>query len=326
MESKLSVIVPCYNEEAALPYFLPEIQKTADMLMDRYRLASEFLFIDDGSRDGTLELLRRFAREDPRVRYVSFSRNFGKEAAIYAGMEAAAGAFAVVMDADLQHPPAMLEEMYQAVSEEGYSIAAARRVSRKGEPPIRSFFARLFYKLINKISKAQFVDGASDFRMLSRPAVDALLRLGEYNRFSKGIFGWIGFKTKWIPYENVERVAGETTWSFGKLFLYSLDGIVAFSTAPLAIASVMGLLFCAAAFIWLLVIVIKTLLWGDPVAGFPTLACLLLLIGGSIQLSLGIIGQYLAKTYLETKRRPIYIVGETEAAIPPAEGETQCEK
>lgn len=292
MENKLSVIVPCYNEEAALPYFLPEIQKTADALMERCRLGSEFLFIDDGSRDGTLDLLRRFAREDHRVRYVSFSRNFGKEAAIYAGMEAAAGTFAVVMDADLQHPPAMLEEMYQAVSEEGYSIAAARRVSRKGEPPIRSFFARLFYKLINKISKAQFVDGASDFRMLSRPAVDALLRLGEYNRFSKGIFGWIGFKTKWIPYENVERVAGETTWSFWKLFLYSLDGIVAFSTAPLAIASVMGLL----------------------------------LIGGSIQLSLGIIGHYLAKTYLETKRRPIYIVGETEAAIPPAEGETQCEK
>lgn len=315
MENKLSVIVPCYNEEAALPYFLPEIQKAAGTLMERYRLGSEFLFIDDGSRDGTLELLRRYAREDPRVRYVSFSRNFGKEAAIYAGMEAAAGTFAVVMDADLQHPPAMLEEMYRAVAEEGYGIAAARRISRKGEPPIRSLFARLFYKLINKISNAQFVDGASDFRMLSRPAVDALLRMGEYNRFSKGIFGWVGFKTKWIPYENVERVAGETSWSFWKLFLYSLDGIVAFSTTPLAIASVMGLLFCAAAFVWLLVIVAKTLLWGDPVAGFPTLACLLLLIGGSIQLSLGIIGQYLAKTYLETKKRPIYIVGETEAAV-----------
>lgn len=311
----LSIIVPCYNEEAALPYFLPEIQKTAGGLREKHGLESEFLFVDDGSTDGTLALLRQFAREDPRVRYISFSRNFGKEAAMYAGLESSRGDFAVVMDADLQHPPAMLAEMYRAVTEEGYGIAAARRVSRKGEPPIRSFFARVFYKLINKISKAEFVDGASDFRMLCRPAVDALLRLGEYNRFSKGIFGWIGFKTKWIPYENVERVAGETSWSFWKLLLYSLEGIVAFSTAPLAIASLMGILFCLAAFVWLLVIVVKTLIYGDPVAGFPTLACLLLLIGGSIQLSLGIIGQYLAKTYLETKKRPIYIVGETEAAV-----------
>ena len=311
----LSIIVPCYNEEAALPYFLPEIKKTAQELREQFDLESEFLFVDDGSTDGTLSLLRQFAREDLRVRYISFSRNFGKESAIYAGMESSLGDFAVVMDADLQHPPAMLAEMYRAVTEEGYGIAAARRVSRKGEPPIRSFFARVFYKLINKISNAEFVDGASDFRMFCRPAVDALLRLGEYNRFSKGIFGWIGFKTKWIPYENVERVAGETRWSFWKLLLYSLEGLIAFSTAPLAIASLMGVLFCLAAFVWLLVIVVKTLVYGDPVAGFPTLACLLLLIGGSIQLSLGIIGQYLAKTYLETKKRPIYIVGETEAAV-----------
>lgn len=321
----LSIIVPCYNEEEALPYFLKAIRLEAESLLKDLELRVELIFVNDGSRDGTLDILRAAAREDPRVRYVSFSRNFGKESAMYAGMEAASGDFAVVMDADLQHPPAMLAEMVRAITEEGYDIAAARRVSRKGEPPIRSFFARLFYKLINKISKAEFVDGASDFRMLSRPAVDALLRLGEYNRFSKGIFGWIGFQTKWIPYENVERVAGETTWSFWKLLLYSLDGIVAFSTAPLSIASVMGILFCFAALVWLAVIVAKTALYGDPVAGFPTLACLLLLIGGSIQLSLGIIGQYLAKTYLETKKRPIYLVGETEAAVR-ATGEELCGK
>lgn len=325
MESKLSVIVPCYNEEAALPYFLPEIQKTADMLMDRYRLTSEFLFIDDGSRDGTLELLRRYAREDPRVRYVSFARNSGKEVDIYAGLENARGGLAVTMDADLQDPPSLLPEMVEAVLQGDYDSTATRRVMRQGEPPIRSFFARMFYKIINKISKADIVDEARDFRLMTRSMVDAILSMGEYNRFSKGIYGWVGFKTKWIPYENVERVAGETKWSFWKLFLYSLEGITAFSTVPLAVSSVMGLLFCAAAFIWLLVIVLKTLLWGDPVAGFPTLACLLL-IGGSIQLSLGIIGQYLAKTYLETKRRPIYIARETEAAISLAEGKTQCEK
>lgn len=312
MKKLLSIIVPCYNEEAALPFFLPEIQKTAEELWAKYSLSSEFLFVDDGSRDGTLNLLRQYAREDPRVRYVSFSRNFGKEAAMYAGMEASIGDFVVIMDADLQHPPTILEEMYQAITEEDYDIAAARRVSRKGEPPIRSFFARLFYRLINNISNAEFVDGASDFRMFCRPAVDALLRLGEYNRFSKGIFGWIGFKTKWIPYENVERVAGETTWSFWKLLLYSLEGIVAFSTVPLSIASIIGLLFWLGAFVSLVYIVLTTLFYGNPTPGFPTLACLLLMVGGSIQLSLGIIGQYLAKAYLETKRRPIYIVRETE--------------
>ncbi len=312
MSCLLSVVVPCYNEEEALPHFVPEIQKTADELLRTCSLLTEFLFIDDGSRDGTLELLRKYAGEDTRIRYLSFSRNFGKESAIYAGLEHARGDYAVIMDADLQHPPSMLVEMYQVVTQEGYDIAAARRVSRKGEPLIRSFFARAFYRLINKISNAEFVDGASDFRMLSRSAVDALLRLGEYNRFSKGIFGWIGFQTKWIPYENVERVAGETTWSFWKLFLYSLEGIIAFSTTPLAISSVMGLLLCLGAFLWMLQIVATTLLYGSPVAGFPTLACLLLLVGGSIQLSLGIIGQYLAKTYLESKKRPIYILKETE--------------
>ncbi len=306
----ISVIIPCYNEEAALPYFFKEIRKGSDNLSDTYNLCFEFIFVDDGSKDKTLSLLHQFVREDQRTRYISFSRNFGKEAAMYAGFFHAKGDYVVLMDADLQHPPAMLEEMYLCIKQEAFDVAAARRISRKGDPPIRSFFARRFYHLINKISKAEFVDGASDFRMLSRKAVHALLEIGEYNRFSKGIFGWIGFKTKWIPYENVERVAGETNWSFGRLLLYSLDGIIAFSTAPLAIASVVGILFCLAAFIWMIVIVLRTLSWGESVAGYPTLACLLLLVGGSIQLSLGIIGQYLSKTYLETKRRPIYIIGE----------------
>lgn len=308
----LSVIVPCYNEEAALPFFLKEIRATVDCLEEKHGLACELIFVDDGSSDGTLGLLRQYSREDKRVRYLSFSRNFGKEAALYAGFSHAKGGYVVVMDADLQHPPAMLEEMYLSQLDGEYDVAAARRVSRKGEPPIRSFFSRLFYRVINKISKAEFVDGASDFRMLTRRAVDALLQMQEYNRFSKGIFGWIGFHTKWIPYENVERVAGQTTWSFWKLLLYSLDGIVGFSTAPLSIASVLGVLFCLAALVGLVITVVKTLIWGEPVAGYPTLACLLLLIGGSIQMSLGIMGQYLAKTYLETKHRPIFIIKETE--------------
>ena len=290
----LSIIIPCYNEAAALPYFLLEIRKVADQMSATKPLSFEFLFVNDGSKDRTLDILREAAKQDKRVRYISFSRNFGKEAAMYAGLQNATGDYVVLMDADLQHPPEMLNEMYHAIAAEGYDIAAARRVSRKGEPMIRSFFARMFYKIINKISKAQFVDGASDFRMLSRAAVNALLEMKEYNRFSKGIFGWIGFKTKWIPYENVERVAGETKWS-----------------AALSIASVMGIVFCLIAFVWMVWIIIKTVVWGETVAGFPTLACLILLIGGSIQLSLGIIGQYLAKTYLETKHRPIYIVAET---------------
>lgn len=314
MSALISVLIPCFNEEAALPYFFHEIRQVTAHGPSLDSLRWEFIFVDDGSSDGTLDILRKASQEDSDVHYLSFSRNFGKEAAMYAGFQHAKGDYVVVMDADLQHPPAMLAEMYQAVSQEGYDIAAARRISRKGEPPVRSFFARMFYRIINKISKAQFVDGASDFRMLSRPAVNALLQMGEYNRFSKGIFGWIGFRTKWIPYENVERVAGETTWSFWKLLLYSLEGFIGFSTVPLSIASVMGLLFCVIALVWMLCIIVKTIIWGDPVSGFPTLACLLLLIGGSIQLSLGIIGQYLARTYLETKRRPIYIVAESSEA------------
>lgn len=311
----ISAIIPCYNEELSLPYFISEIRKEANALSVSKDICMEILFVNDGSKDKTLDLLREFSAEDERVHYISFSRNFGKEAAIYAGLQHARGDYMVLMDADLQHPPAMLEEMYTAIKEEGYDIAAARRISRKGEPRIRSFFAQCFYHLINKISKAEFVDGASDFRMLSRQVVNALLQMEEYNRFSKGIFGWVGFCTKWIPYENVERVAGETTWSFWKLFLYSLEGIIAFSVVPLAIASVVGILFCLIAFIWMVSIIVNTLIWGNPTAGYPTLACLLLMIGGSIQLSLGIIGQYVAKMYLETKHRPIYIIGETDKGI-----------
>lgn len=312
MMKKLSIIVPCYNEEAALPYFIQEVLKVADRMSAAFPICFELLFVNDGSDDNTLEIIREAAKQDERIRYISFSRNFGKEAAMYAGLKNASGDYAAIMDADMQNPPVLLEEMYQSLESGEYDIVAARRVSRKGDPPIRSFFARLFYRLINKISKATFVDGASDFRMMTRQATNAILSMGEYNRFSKGIFGWIGFKTKWIPYENVERVAGETKWSFFSLLLYSFEGIVAFSTAPLSIASLIGLLFCFVAFIGIVFIVVKTIIWGDPVAGFPTLACLLMLIGGSLQLSLGIIGQYLAKTYLETKHRPIYIVAETD--------------
>lgn len=310
--SLISIIVPCYNEEAALPYFWMEIRKAADRLSAAYKLDFQFVFVNDGSKDGTLNLLRSLAQEDARVKYVSFSRNFGKEAAIYAGLQNSTGDYAVLMDADLQHPPAMLEDMYLALTKEPYDIAAARRVSRKGEPVVRSVLARMFYRLINKISKAEFVDGASDFRMLSRKAVDAILQMGEYNRFSKGIFGWIGFNTKWLPYENVERVAGETKWSFWKLLLYSLEGIVGFSTAPLAIASVAGMVLCLLSFIMIIYIIIKTLLFGDPVGGYPSLACMIIFMGGINLFCIGILGQYLAKTYLETKHRPIYIIAETD--------------
>lgn len=309
---RLSIVVPCYNEEAALPHFWKEIQAVADDMFTQKDISFEFLFVNDGSRDETLKLLKEMAAKDKRVRYLSFSRNFGKEAALFAGLRYAKGDYVAVMDADLQDPPALLPQMYEILQSGAYDCAATRRVDRKGEPPFRSFFARIFYKLINRISGAEIVDGARDFRLMTRKMVNAVLAVGEYNRFSKGIFGWVGFQTKWLPYENTERVAGKTKWSFWTLLFYAFDGIVAYSTVPLAIASVLGILFCIVSLIWLVEILVKTLIWGDPVAGFPTLACLLLLIGGSIQLSLGIIGQYLAKTYLETKRRPIYIISETD--------------
>ena len=307
----LSCIIPCYNEEAALPYFLQEIRKVADNMSTTFQLDFEILFINDGSRDKTLQILRQAAQEDKRIRYISFARNFGKEAAMYAGFQNCTGDYAAVMDADMQDPPSLLPEMYQALQSGEYDSVATRRVTRKGEPPICSFFARCFYKLINRISDADIVDGARDFRLMTRQMVDAILSMTEYNRFSKGIFGWVGFRTKWLPYENVERVAGETKWSFWKLFLYSLEGITAFSTAPLAIASIAGILLCIVALLFVCVVLVKTLAFGDAVGGWPSMMCVILFLGGVQLFCMGILGQYLAKTYLETKKRPIYIVQET---------------
>ena len=305
---KITIAVPCYNEEQALPPFFAEVTRVADQMP---YVEFEFLFVNDGSKDGTMNILRELAKRDARVKYISFSRNFGKEAGIYAGLENAAGDYVVIMDADLQDPPALLPEMYRAVTEEGYDCVGSRRVTRKGEPPIRSFFARMFYKIINKMSDAEIVDGARDFQMMNRTVVEAILSMGEYNRFSKGIFGWIGFHKKWLEYENIERVAGETKWSFWKLFLYAIQGIVAFSTTPLVLSSVFGLLCCALAFIMIIVVIVRTLVFGDPTQGWPSLVCIMLLLSGIQMLGIGIVGQYLAKTYLETKNRPIYLVRET---------------
>lgn len=312
----VSIIVPCYNEEAALPYFLKEIKKTEAELHDAYGCSFELIFINDGSKDHTLSVLRDFAKNDPSVRYLSFSRNFGKEAAMYAGLKHATGSYVAIMDADLQHPPSMLSEMYEGLQSGKYDCIAARRMNRTGEPPLRSFFARCFYKLINRISDTEIVDGACDFRMMTRQMVNAILSMGEYNRFSKGIFGWVGFRTKWLPYENVERVAGETKWSFWSLLLYSMQGIVGFSTVPLALASVLGVALCIMALIMVTYIIIKTLLFGDPVSGWPSLACMVMFMGGIQLFCIGILGQYLAKTYLETKHRPIYILAETSEENP----------
>ena len=312
----VSIIVPCYNEEAALPYFLKEIKKTEAELHDAYGCRFELIFINDGSKDHTLSVLRDFAKDDPSVRYLSFSRNFGKEAAMSAGLKYATGSYVAIMDADLQHPPSMLSEMYEGLQSGEYDCVAARRMNRNGEPPLRSFFARCFYKLINKISDTEIVDGACDFRMMTRQMVDAILSMGEYNRFSKGIFGWVGFRTNWLPYKNVERVAGETKWSFWSLLLYSMQGIVGFSTVPLALASVLGVALCIMALIMVIYIIIKTLLFGDPVSGWPSLACMVMFMGGIQLFCIGILGQYLAKTYLETKHRPIYILAETSEENP----------
>ena len=306
---KISIIVPCYNEEEALPIFYEEICKTADLMK---KINFEFIFVNDGSKDKTLKTLRELAKKDKRVRFLSFSRNFGKEAAMLAGFEHATGDYVAVMDADLQDPPSLLPDMLKANKEEEYDCVATRRVTRKGEPIIRSFFARMFYKLINKISKAEIVDGARDYRLMTKQMVDAILSMKEYNRFSKGIFGWVGFETKWLEYENIERVAGTTKWSFWKLFLYSLEGIVGFSTVPLTLASVFGMLFIIASFIIIVVIIAKTLIFGDPTSGWPSLACIIFFVTGIQLFCIGIIGQYLSKTYLETKNRPIYILKETE--------------
>ena len=309
----LSIVVPCYNEQEALPFFYKEICRVAEEMKTSHGAEFEFIFVDDGSKDNTLAIARDLHQKDARVRYISFSRNFGKEAGILAGLEAAKGDYVAMMDADLQDPPALLPQMLDALLQEDYDCAATRRTNRKGEPPIRSFFARMFYKIINRLSDADIVDGARDYRLMRRRMVDAILALPEYNRFSKGIFGWVGFKTKWLEYVNVERVAGETKWSFWKLFLYSLEGIVAFTTAPLALASLVGIIFCVLAFVMIVFIIVRTLLFGDPTSGWPSLVCIIFLCSGVQLFCMGVLGQYLAKTYMEVKHRPVYIVRETEA-------------
>lgn len=302
----LSLIIPCYNEQDAIPIFYKEAQKVLGGMAVDY----ELLFINDGSQDHTSDLLRRLSQEDSHVCYISFSRNFGKEAAMYAGFCNVRGDYAAVMDADLQDPPSMLPGMLQILQTGEYDSVAARRTTREGEPPIRSWFAKRFYRLINRISDADIVDGARDFRLMKREMVDTIVRMGEYNRFSKGIFGWIGFRTYWYPYENVSRAAGETKWNFWKLVRYAVDGVINFSQAPLSIASWFGLFMTAVSFLAVAVVVVRRLVWGDPVAGWASMVCIMTLIGGIQLFCMGIMGQYISKIYLEVKRRPHYIVAE----------------
>ena len=303
-KEKISVIVPCYNEEEAIPFFYRKIAMVTEDMSD---YDFEIIFVNDGSYDSTIDVIHKLADEDTRVKYLDFSRNFGKEAAIYAGLSHATGDYGVIMDADLQDPPELLPEMMNYIKNEGYDSVATRRVTRKGEPAVRSFFARRFYHLINRISKTEIVDGARDYRLMNRKFIDAILELSEYNRFSKGLFGWVGFKTKWIEFENVNRIAGETKWSFWKLLLYSIEGIIGFSTLPLAVSAFLGILFCIVAFIFIIVIIVRTLVFGDPTSGWPSLACIILLVSGVQLFCMGILGAYLSKTYLEVKNRPIYI-------------------
>lgn len=303
----ISLVVPCYNEEESIQYFYDAICKIENVLEN---VNIEFVFVDDGSTDHTLDVLKRLREKDCRVRYVSFSRNFGKEAGLYAGLKNAKGDYVVTMDVDLQHPPEYIPIMYNYIKNEKYDCVATRRFDRKGEPPIRSFFSKLFYKIINKMSSTEIVDGAQDYRMMTKKVVNAILDDQEYNRFTKGIYSWVGFNTKWIEHKNVERSVGQSKWSFGKLFLYSIEGILAYTTAPLSIASVLGLTFCLMSFIMLCIIFIRALIWGDPVAGWPSTICIITFLGGVQLFCMGIIGLYLSKIYLETKKRPIYIVKE----------------
>ena len=297
---KVTIIVPCYNEQESLPYFYQETVSVLQKINYDY----EFLFVNDGSKDGTLPILRELAAQDEHITYLSFSRNFGKEAAMFAGFCNASGDYVAVMDADMQDPPALLPQMLEILESGEYDSVATRRENREGEPPIRSFFARMFYRIINKISDADIVDGARDFRLMKREMVEAIVEMGENNRFSKGIFGWIGFRTYWLSYKNVERVAGETKWSFWKLFKYSIDGIVNFSQVPLSIASIGGIILTLVAFIMVIVVAIRKLIFGDPVDGWASLVCIITFIGGIQLFCMGIIGQYIAKIYLETKHRP----------------------
>lgn len=316
---ELSVVVPCFNEEEVLPIFY----STVTEVIDQMGVTHEFIFVDDGSSDGTLKLLRRLAAENPAVRYVSFSRNFGKESAIYAGLQYARGEHVALMDADLQDPPACLPQMYRILQEGEYDNVATRRSTRAGEPPLRSFFSRGFYRLINKISETPVVDGARDFRMMKRKMVNAILQVGEYNRFSKGLFSWVGYRTKWLSYDNVERAAGQTKWSFWKLFRYAVEGIVNYSHAPLDFVTTSGMVLTTAAFIWAIVLILKRAIIGSyNVSGWTSTVCIILFLGGIQLLSLGIIGQYIARIFLETKHRPLFIVQESsDDAQTPADGE-----
>lgn len=306
--SLLTIIVPCYNEEENIELFYGECIKNKDFFREQ-NMEMEFLFVDDGSTDHTVDRIRELSGKAPEVHMISFSRNFGKEAAMYAGLQKSKGDYVVIMDADLQDPPSLLPQMYDYLKE-GYDSVATRRVTRKGEPPIRSFFARCFYKLMRKISKVELMDGARDYRMMTRQMVDAILSMKEVNRFTKGIYGWVGFRTKWLEYENVQRAKGETKFNFWKLLIYSLDGITAFSTVPLMISSVMGVLFCFLAAVMIVFVIVRKLIFGDPVSGWPSLVCIILLVSGVQFFCTGILGQYLAKTYMEVKQRPIYLVKE----------------
>ena len=303
---KCTIVVPCYNEEEAIPLFYEAVNEAVKDV----NLEFEYLFVNDGSKDKTLEVMRELAEKDDRVHYISFSRNFGKEAAMYAGMKESTGDYVVIMDVDLQDPPELIPSMYESVLNKGYDCVATRRVDRKGEPPIRSMFANLFYAIMHIIAKVDMVPGARDYRFMKRNMVDSIVSMGEYNRFSKGIFGWVGFETKWVPFENRKRVAGRTKWSFFKLFQYSLEGIVAFSTAPLVWSSIVGMLFCLISFAALIFLFIRALVFGDPVSGWPSLACMITLSAGIQLFCFGIMGMYMSKTYLEVKGRPIYIVKE----------------
>ena len=304
----LSIIVPCYNEEETISIFYDAVTAVVATLPD---IQPEYIFVDDGSKDKTILILRELAAKDPAVRYLSFARNFGKEAAMYAGLQHARGELVTLMDVDLQDPPALLPEMLGLIDTGDYDCVAVRRVTRKGEPPVRSFFARSFYRLINKMSKTEIVDGARDYRLMTRQMVDSILQVTEVNRFSKGIFSWVGYRTHWIETENVERSGGQTKWSFFKLLVYAIDGIIAFSTAPLAIASILGLLFCVISFLAIIFVIVRQLIWGGSAFGWPSLVCIILFLTGIQLFCIGILGQYLSKVYLEVKKRPIYILRET---------------
>ena len=303
---KISIVIPCYNEQEAIPYFYREINKISKKMKEEF----EFIFVNDGSKDNTLITIKRLSKKDTRIKYIDLSRNFGKEAAMLAGLEYSKGDLIAIMDADLQDPPELLPKMVYYIKK-GYDSVGTRRVTRKCEPLIRSFFARLFYKIINKMSKIEMVDGARDYRLMTRQMVNSIISLKEYNRYSKGLFSFVGYKTKWIEFENVNRVAGETKWNFFKLFLYAVEGIVGYSTLPLTLAALFGVLFCFISMLLIIFIIIRTLVWGDPVAGWPSLVCIMFMIGGIQLFCTGIIGIYLSKTYLETKKRPIYIIKES---------------